>query len=283
MTTETSLRPWWGTFSLDVGGAHHYTVGPLHLWIERRVGEVRTSWWSGDDPLASDLVLSDAGDVPDIPDEPGMVVQRFSLPGGPAEFSVGPMLADRDVVVSPEELISILPGRRVTLYISSPLWFRVALEADTRVPLVEAPTYRPSDTWFGPNTRQGELCYWSRVRARLSRENLPLRPHRAATALVVDNRASTPFPIDRLRLPLPLLSLFATPEGRIWTDTVTVTRKADGTSLDIDTTGPPDEPDATRLEGPRRKVERHVFTRLEGLFAPLGGRRHGRLGRLPWS
>jgi len=283
VTTETSLRPWWGPFSLDVGGARHYTIGPLRLWIERRVGEVRVSWVSGDDPLASDLTIEKVSGVGDVTDESGLVVQRFSLPDGPVELSMAPLLADRDVVVSPEELISILPGRRVTLYISSPLWFRVALEVDPRVPLVEAPAYRPSDTWFGPNTRQGELCYWSRIRARLSRENLPLRPHRAATALVVDNRAGTPFPIDRLRLPLPLLSLFATPEGRLWTDTVTVTRQADGTTLDIDTTGGPEEPGATRLEAPRRTVDRHVFTRLEGLFAPLGGRRHGRLGRLPWS
>jgi hypothetical protein len=277
---DITIRPWWGSFVLQPGMTRHHTLGPLELWIERRVGEVRVAWSSRGEPLAYDFAIDENADPPS--ESLDLVVQRFGLPDGPTDFSLVPLLADRDMVVSPQELISVLPGCTVTLYISSPVWFELGLR-DPAVPLVEAPTYRPSDTWFGPNTRQGDLCYWSRVRARLDRGNLPLRAQRAATALTISNLASTPFPVDRLRLPLPLLSLFATQEGRLWTDTVCVTRHADGTTVDLDFAGAPDDPGAARVRGPRRTVERHMFNRLEGLFAPLGGRRHGRMGRLPWS
>lgn len=66
---------------------------------------------------------------------------------------------------------------------------------------------RPSDTWFGPTTSEGEPCYASKTVCRLRVEDVPLRPHRCLTKVTLRNRADDSLSLDRLKLPVNALAL----------------------------------------------------------------------------
>ena len=81
---------------------------------------------------------------------------------------------------------------------------------------------RPSDTWFGPSTRVGELCYASRTSGRLAIEDVPLRAERAVTAVTIRNSIPAVLPILKLSLLAPQLALYVDSGGMLWTEDVTL-------------------------------------------------------------
>jgi len=50
-----------------------------------------------------------------------------------------------------EQPLGVPPGEQASVYVSSPLWVRIETGKPAKL-LCELPTFRPSDTWFGPNT-----------------------------------------------------------------------------------------------------------------------------------
>ena len=122
-------------------------------------------------PTASELI------------EPGSTtsvsVDRFSVQRTSDDIIVEPVLANRPVIVRPRKALYVEGLETSTLYVSTPLWIRIRL-GETRV-LTEIPSIRPSDSWFGPNTREGELCYSSITEGRTRMEEIPFRAHRAIT------------------------------------------------------------------------------------------------------
>src|SRR5439155_1571474 len=81
---------------------------------------------------------------------------------------------------------------------------------------------RLSDTWYGPNTREGELCYSSKTFCRTHLADLPLRPHRVLTPVSIQNNAKDPLLLEQLSLPLPYLSTYVDENGSLWTEEITV-------------------------------------------------------------
>ena len=144
----------WGTYTVAPGEVRRWRVGPLTLWIQRLEGEWRVAYLSPDDPEASATeaaVVDDRG--LDLLDQEH--VQRFAVAGARGEISLAPALADRPVVARPERPFCLPAGAEAVVYVSSPLW--VVLSTAQDVQLMEIPLARPSDTWFGPSTREGEL------------------------------------------------------------------------------------------------------------------------------
>jgi hypothetical protein len=129
---------------------------------------------------------------------------------------------------------------------------------------------RLSDTWFGPSTREGELCYAARTHARNHLEQVPRRPHRAVTPVKVRNEAATLLPIEKLSLPVPMLSVYGDPQGGLWSEEVHLTRAADSdmASLRVVPGRPTFVTTADRLSGPRTEPGRgglvRAFTDLFG-------------------
>src|SRR5690606_5680646 len=99
----------------------------------------------------------------------------------------------------------------------------------------------PSDTWFGPSTREGELGYAARTNARLDLEQMRPRPSRAVTKVVVRNVGDDNLRIERLNLPVPQLSLFVNRQGLIWTNSITVERDRLGALAKVTTSRRPPE------------------------------------------
>ncbi len=129
--------------------------------------------------------------------------------------------------------------------------------------LLDVPTHRPSDSWFGPSTMEGELCYGSRTNARLNLENLPVRPHRAISVVRVKNGSTKDLNIEKLKLPTPQMSVFVTAEGHYWTEGVTLERREDDEPAAVRfDQGPPQEAsDATLASAPRSPSQRGLLTR----------------------
>ena len=213
--------------ALPLGGVARWRAGPSTVPVERRASDWRI-WHE----TAPDAYAVDAERARRIEEEPPDTAPtaRFSFAETPDTITVSPALADRPVIVRPES-DAVDPARRA----HDPLRQRArldgaAVEGSTaparqrvrprRAELAELPSHRPSDTWFGPSTREGELCYAVRTAARSDVAELPLRPHRAVTPVTVENQAATPVEIVRIEAPMPFLALHVDRDGRLWTDGV---------------------------------------------------------------
>ncbi|MFT7486480.1 MAG: hypothetical protein ACI9F9_002335 [Candidatus Paceibacteria bacterium] len=220
----TNRRAWWGKYELEQGALGHWRIGPLSLWLRRTALDWRYGFERSDDILESSLEIhvpvDDRASAATRPDEAG----RFGCTSTDPDIELRPLLADRPVVVRPAVPFFIPPGQKVELFVSTPLW--VSLHSG-KMDLTELPCVRPSDTWFGTNTR-GELSYATKTHLGRHLENLPQRPHRAVTCLTVENAASEMLTIKRLSLPVPQLSLFATPAGSLWTQHVSLKKEEGG-------------------------------------------------------
>ena len=187
-------------------------------------------------------------------EEPPEEAERTTLARLPddAVVHIAPSLADRPVVARPETRFLLQPDERVVLYVTTPLWAAIAIGAPDRELLV-LPTHRPTDTWFGPSTRVGELCYASRTQVRLRREDVTRRPTWALTAVALHNAASSPLLVERLKLPVPSLSLFSDSAGVLWTESVAVRRERDGRTVEVHVERrPPEEAGAIESVAPAR-------------------------------
>lgn len=257
-----SLAPWWGTVKLDVGQAGHWAVGPCALWIHRSDKEWRLVEDRSSDPMENHSAYTvpippEDWEAITNPDDPTGTLTRFGFQKTKDTLTLHPVLGDRPFVVRPEEPIVVGPKERLTMYVSTPVWIRVTFGAGT--PLEhDVPAYRPSDTWFGPNTRDGEVCYATRTTGRMQLDNLPLRMHRAVTPILIFNRASEVLPIERIQIPVQYLALFESPEDHfLWTQSIKMHRKegAEGADVRIEEGAPKDARTSERITPPREEVK----------------------------
>lgn len=231
-----SRTSWWGRFQLEKGELGHWRIGSLDLWVRRTPLDWRYGARRSEDYLEDTLEIQVPAPEPpsagDLPDE----LARFGYTHTDATIELVPALADRPVVARPAVPFSVPPGQRVELYVSTPLWVRLRTGG---VDLVEIPCSRPSDTWFGSNTR-GVLSYATRTHLRRSLDELPLRPQRAVSCLTVENVSGSILALERLSLPVPQLSLFASPAGTLWTEHVSVKKEDDDDLAEVSLDkGPP--------------------------------------------
>jgi hypothetical protein len=257
---------WWGRFPVAEGQGGVWRVGPLELTVARR----RHDWLVGsreqDESQETELERrlevrcpAAAAELPELPE-----VRRFAARESSAELEVTPVLADRPVVSRPDVPFHLLGDDEVALFVNTPVWVRLAAGQPART-LVEIPAGRPSDTWFGPSTMIGELCYAGRTSARLHLENLPSRPHRAITPVLLRNRARQALLLERLNLPVPNLALYWDGNGGLWTQSVVVERQPDGKLAQVRLEeGPPAEVPAAEEVSPARQAGNRSVLRALG-------------------
>lgn len=269
--------PWWGTFELELNSGGRWDVGPSTLWVFRTDNE----WRIVLDPSAGDgsgdsmsnrsrtMIPASEEDMSAVID--GFVqVSRHSFRSTGSRIEIVPSLADRPIISRPEHPLFVPPMESATLYLSSPVWVRVQIP-ESGVRLVEYPSFRLSDTWFGPSTLTGELCYATRTSGRRRRDQLPLRMHRAITPLRIENRGTDALELARVQLPARHLSVFVSSDHELWTEAVTMTRAAgaEGAGVDIRPGPPADAKKATLLTGPRESTKRGLFTSTFGAVSAL--------------
>jgi hypothetical protein len=235
----------------------------LTLWIQRLEGEWRIAHETGSDPLDVSLEEDLPADVGDLLLKEG--VARFVTAGKSEEVVISAALADRSVVTSSEQPLSVPSGEEVTVYVSSPLWVRIETGKPAKL-LCEIPVFRPSDTWFGPDTTEGELCYASRTFHRVRLEDIPVRPHRATTAVKIKNRAKSMLALERMQVPVTHLALYRAGDGRLWTQDVLFERAGedDFVALRLGGRGKPaaaGSGEVKQIAGPRVQASGNIVVR----------------------
>lgn len=258
---KTTPRPWWGEFEIPRESWRRWRVGPLSLWVLGLDDEWRLAYEEEAAEAAAEA------DRPSSEPPESATVERIAAARLGGRLIVTPALGDRSIVTRPETSFRLAAGGAVDLYVGTSVWLRLE-SAEPRHLLLDVPTRRPSDSWFGPSTTEGELCYAGRTSARLRRHNLPLSPHHAVTRVRLTNRASDPLQLERLNLPVPNLALFADAEARLWTQALSVERDADGklAKVRIEDRPPAEAEAAERLSEPREARSKNVFSRALTAF-----------------
>jgi hypothetical protein len=270
LTKSGGRFSWRDVRHIETGSGVHWELGPLRLWAYRDAREWTLCFERGEDAL-SDFVSVEA--PPNTEPAGEATTLRFGFKKSPAVIRLTPALAKRPVVVTPEEPFSLPPKEETTLYISTPVWIGVEV-GDPPVRLLEEASHRPSDTWFGRSTRDGELCYATRTRATLELAELPIRVHRAVSVVRIVNRAGSALEIEKIKLPAPFMSLFVDAGGHLWTEEVSLTREQDGELASVDVgTGPPAAVvGAEQLGGAQKTMGRGILDRtFGGLIRELRG------------
>jgi hypothetical protein len=257
--TTVNQKAWWGERRLAVGDVAALRVGPLWIYIRRTTREwnMARRWerFPGEPPDDWEPAV-----VAELPEE-GHELSRFVFSRTSEQFELQPALADRSVVTSPRIPLFLAPGEETVLLIGTPLWMRIVAEGQD---LTEMPIHRPSDTWFGPTSLEGELCYSARTRGVIEVDNLPFVARRAATPVRIRNLADAPLQVERLKLPVPALSLYAAGDGRLWTETVTMERSepSEMAGLRVKSGPPPEAGKAELVCEPREALEEHAIMRV---------------------
>lgn len=231
----------------------------MELRVARLTHEWRVAFRVGADALEDRLEVATTTSVELAAD---FEVLRYASARLTEDLELRLTLADRPVVVRPDAPFVLPPRDEIVLYVSTPVWV-VLWAAGAEAEIFEAPSFRPSDTWAGPDTTTGELCYASRTRARIDLESLDWRPGRAVTAVTLRNRSTRALDLERINLPMPHLALHHDARHRLWTDGVVAQSAGGGAELDVRVVPPPvDQP--TRVAEPRRGPDRNRIARVIG-------------------
>jgi hypothetical protein len=266
---DTPLR-WWGSHELASGDVALWHIGPLELWAQRLDHEWRIDTEWEDDPLLERCHSEVPRAVAGLPDQ-DEDASRFGFSESPAAVELLPALADRPVILRPEHTLYVPAGEAVRLYVGLPAWVQVRLGG---VFAHEVPAFRPSDTWFGPDTMAGELCYAGRTRARFAIEDVVRRPHRVLTEITLDNRADDVLCVERISLPVQHLSLFADATDQLWTESITLRRQESGEQASVRIgQAPPDAAgDVEHVASAREAAGANLVVRaFEALMAGVRG------------
>jgi hypothetical protein len=256
-----AASPWWTPLRLARERGVRLRLGPLTLYLHRGDDE----WMFAAERLEAAEEIDARAELTPLDSLPGHLGNSryiYRHPEGTVAFV--PLLADRPVVIRPRQPVFMLPGEETTFYVSTPVWVGIRIGAETggesATLLREVPAQIMSDTWFGPSTHEGVLCYAARTHARNHPDEVPLRFHRAVTPVRLHNRADSTLAVEKLSLPAPLLSIYGQHDGGLWTDAVHLARSADGDNVAL-RVEPGAPAGATLLHGPRQHPDRSALAR----------------------
>lgn len=262
-------RQWWGTYQVEDGQSRFWRIGNVVICVDR----VTNEWHIASCPV---------GKITDLPDQDNEEANNFKIPfeklnfktftfHTQAEIELKPVLANLPLASKLERPLYIPGGEEILLYVSSPVWVRVQT-GESKIILVEIPTFVLSDTWFGPNTREGELCYAGHTHCSPHLKDVPSGPDRIISPMLIKNHASQPLKLESISVPLPYLSVYSDAENFLWTEQLYVYREEDsGPEVEV-AKGPPKALEELHLLTEARK-DIHNSSSIKRFF----------LGNLVWD
>ena len=263
---------WWGEFDAPLGKTIQWQIGHSQIAVQRLEREWlvgQTTMETEEEQQEWDQQLLDI----DLNDSDFSSISRFVFFFFSEKLTVLPALGDRSVVIRPITPFTIPAGEQTTIYVTSLLWFTLTSGPSTSA-WFETPIQRPSDTWFGPSTMDGEVCYASRTYGRMDLEKLTNFPHRAFTQIDIQNKNTSPLVVERLNLPVPYLSLFQTDSEMLWTETVTIVQGKETLLAEFNIQdGPPaSQNKAELIAAPRQAPQKGMIIRaFSALRRPRAG------------
>ena len=255
------LVPWWGTFTLVENESRFWKVGNQVICLDRYNDE----WHIAHCPAAqfNPTVPARAVDLP---------FKTFVLRNQGNELSLNPTLPDRPVVSKLEHPLHIPAGEKITLYVSSPVWMKISTGKVTQILLDDIPTQTLSDTWFGLNTLEGELCYASKTRCSPRLEEFSTSSERIISPLLIKNRSKKTLILEQISVPLPYLSVYTDSVNRLWTEQLIIHRDGDDDPTVKVAKGAPKSYTGTISLLTQPRIELNGSANLKHLFCTLIGR-----------
>jgi hypothetical protein len=266
-----NFSSWWGRHTIEPNRSDLWQLGPMRVWIQHSTHEWRVAWhYSGD--LLDSTVRSVPGARNEMPPSEAKVVNCVFGSAAREDLIFSPSLPDRSVITRPSTPLFILPNEKVTLYVVNPLWLRIEMpqgQNQAAKLIQEIPTYQLSDTWFGPMSSAGELCYASTAPAYLDLKEVPLRLHCAISSVSIRNSGFDALRLDRIQVPLSRLSLFYSPRTGFWTNSFSFERRDDNemAAIKLEAQPPAEASPSQFVTGPRTSTsESGVIRAFSALF-----------------
>ena len=155
-----SNNTWWGNIPFALDEVRRWQLASLTLQIQRVAQEWQISHHRQNNQPLDDETMPEKS-----------VLQRHIFNQTSSHITLKPQLADRSVVIKPITPLFIAPNQQTTLFVSTPLWLNVFTSDDSL--LLDTPVIKPTETWFGATPIRGELCYATKVFARLDYGRAP--------------------------------------------------------------------------------------------------------------
>ena len=258
---------WWGDFDVTHDTKLLLECADLHLQLVCSDKEwlVKYELASNETPHNGKLSYIDIGfDQGEFDKQ-----QRFVFKKLPKQLIIQPALADRPVICWSTTTVMLLPKQEILLYVTIPLWLQLSISS-VKKPLIDIPTVRISDTWFGPNTQEGVIGYASRATDQLNADLSENHGLKATIAVKIKNLSNNVLALDKISVPSPNLDLYVDKSGQFWTRRITLIKEQDDSaSLTIDEvmTANLDKKDLTLVAKARDDLGKNKITKaLWALF-----------------
>lgn len=232
--------PWWGTFLIGEEQSQFFKIGNRVLCVDRYEQEWRiTLRLEGASPFRSFAAKSSN------------------------QITLKPTLADRPFLCELEQPFYVPPKHHLSLYLSSPAWMTIEVGSPP-ILLDEVPNEELTDTWFGPNTLEGELCYATPHRCSAHLEEHLEHAMHVMTPIFIINRSRTPLFVQTLKIPLPSLSIYSDAARHLWTEQLQFTQadKEQGLGPPLIKGTPKTLKDLQLITPPRLNVQRSFMKTL---------------------
>lgn len=247
----------WDEYQIDQGTTGHFKIGPLHLWVTRFKNEWRISSNSNNDSedRTIEVEIPFHGIIPT-----NLETSRFGGKETGSGIRFTPILADRPVVIRPEMPFYLPSSEEVTIFVSTPMWLSLTVAPQFNK-LFSFPILRLSDSWFGPDPTEGELCYAARTKAKLRFEDLTLIQYRAVTKIILRNESSKQLFLERVKVPVNNLSLYRSKDAGLLTETITIVKDDDHKEMRLRLDKPKETEfgSAAKISMPREPLEKNIF------------------------
>ncbi len=257
---------WWGEFDFEHQQQRCWRMGERAIILKRLENEWNS--WNLETLNENDESIT-IGELDECMAIEEAKFGRYLQQNTSDKIRVLPLLADRSVVARPDAPLTLLAGEKSRLYVSTPVWFYAELLPKEEC-LLDLPFWRPSDSWFGPSTQVGQICYAKYTAARVQLHNIEKRPHRAITPITVINNHDKSLTIERINVPVTLLHLYADDSDQLWTTEISVHRENhnDNVELNLGKHAPVEALSPTLINGPRVSTEHGTLIRsISSLFA----------------
>lgn len=135
-----------------------------------------------------------------------------------------PCMTNKNLMLSLHQPMVIPAGRRPKIYLHLPLMYQLYI-GNAKMPFYEFLIEPLALSWFGSNTRRGELCYKFYSDLYQDYEQAPFIPHRALLELRLCNRDGEHLNIDKVNIPAQYLPVYRVDGRLFWTTALTITNE----------------------------------------------------------
>lgn len=196
------------------------------------------------------------------------IIQRWTSGEQESTLRIVPAMADKNLVVRLGQAMMIPSGRRPKFYLSLPLMYQLYI-GNGKQPFYEFFIEKLPLTWFGSNTRRGELCYQFFSDVEHEVDSGVRVPHRAMLELRLCNRDGDHLSLDKINLPAQYLPVYRVDGKSFWTTALTITNEklTDELSLHYGKTVPCRHEVLQLISEPRLRSEaRTILRALEAII-----------------